>query len=58
MRSKKELKKMFTEIGLGTEKKREKFLKLEEKELEATEKKQIFIRLDISTHAIKGGGNA
>lgn len=57
MRSQRELKKMFIEIGLGSEKKREKFLKFEE-ESEATEKEQIFIRLDVGTYAIKGGENA
>ena len=57
MRSKKELKEMFTEMELGSEKKREKFLKLEE-ESEATEKEQIFIRLDVGTHVIRGEENA
>lgn len=58
MRSKRELKKIFMEIGLGSEKKREKFLKLEEKESEATEKEQIFIRLDVGTHVMSGEENA
>ena len=59
MRTKKRIKKMFKEIGLGSIKKRKEFLKYEEKEnYESGYREQIFIRLDISTHAEKGGENA
>lgn len=59
MRTKKRIKKMFEEIGLGSMKKRKEFLKYEEKEnYESRYREQIFIRLDISTHTEKGGENA